>query len=128
MRKPRKTLASCCTTKRCSTGRIDAYRAAIAIDPAIKGVYKHFAEILMAQGGDQTEIVTALTGAIAAGEAEASVYGALGTHYYKRGNCVKAVEMFQKALQLDPKNIPRLSFLGRLPGKKRGCKRGDHFL
>ena len=117
-----KNLGELLYDKKMFDGALDAYRAAIAIDPAVKGVYKHFAEILMAQGGDQTEIVTVLTGAIAAGEAEASVYAALGTHYYKRGNCVKAVEMFQKALQLDPKNIPILSFLADCQAKNGDVK------
>jgi len=67
-------------------GALAAYRAAVRIDPAIKGVYKRYIELLGA-GAEPAEFTTALNGAIAAGEADATAYASLGTLYLKQGFC-----------------------------------------
>ena len=108
--------------KKLFDGALEAYRAAVKLDPAIKGVYKHYSEILLARGGEQMEIIPALTGAISTGEADAGIYAALGAHYHKYGNYAKAIEMFQKSLQMDPKNTAILSVLAECQAKSGNAK------
>jgi tetratricopeptide (TPR) repeat protein len=103
--------------KKISDGALAAYRAAVKIDPSIKGVYKHYAEMLMARGGDHAELMSAFSGAIATGEADASIYAALASDLHKRGQCSKAIDLFQKSLQLDPRNIGLLSELAECQAK-----------
>jgi tetratricopeptide (TPR) repeat protein len=93
-----------------------AFRAAIKLDPTIKGVYKPYAEIVMTKGLKE-EFGTALNGAVAAGEADATMYAALALVYQKQGNCAKAIELFQSALAKDPKNVPVLSGLAQCQAK-----------
>jgi tetratricopeptide (TPR) repeat protein len=104
-----------------SAGALSAYHAALAADPAIKGFYKHYVELVMAQGIPE-ETVKALKGAIAAGEADAPMFFNLGTVYQKAANYPKAVEMFTKALQLDPQNVKALSALASCQAKAGNLK------
>jgi tetratricopeptide (TPR) repeat protein len=89
-----------------------AYRAAIKLDPTIKGVYKPYAEIVIAKGLKE-EINTALSGAIAANEADAGMYATLGFVSQKQGQCQKAIDLFQRALAMDPKNSAVLAGLAQ---------------
>jgi tetratricopeptide (TPR) repeat protein len=90
--------------KKNTDGALAAYRSAVKADPAIKGVYKRYIEILMARSSEPNELVAAFSGAISTGEADAAIYAALGSDYHKRNLCSKAIDMFQKSLQLDPRN------------------------
>jgi Predicted N-acetylglucosaminyl transferase len=103
-------------------GALEAYRAAVRLDPELKGVYKHFAEILLTKGGEQVEVMSVLNGAISTGEADAGIYAALGTHYHKSGNYPKAIDMFQKSLQMDPKNTAILTTLAECQAKNGNAK------
>ena len=98
------------------SGALLAYRTALRTDPGIKGIYKHYVELIM-QRGTKEEIVKTLTGAIGAGEADASMYYELGSFYQKQGNFPKAIEMYQKSLQLDAKNTAALSSLAHCQAK-----------
>jgi tetratricopeptide (TPR) repeat protein len=89
---------------------LTAYRAAIKLNPAIKGFYKRYAEIVIAKG-QTDEVITALTGVVQNGEADVGTYQTLGMIYQKKGNYPKAIEMFQKALQLDAQSNEVLSAL-----------------
>ena len=62
-------------------------------------------------GGNETEIVAVLTAAIAANEADVTMYHRLGDIYRKQGQYAKAAAMYDKASQLDPKNSALLSSL-----------------
>jgi len=86
-----------------NTGAFAAYRQALAIDPAIKGIYKRYFDLASARGA-QADIAQALSGAISSGEADAAMYGTQGNNYQKQGSFSKAIQMYQKALALDPKN------------------------
>ncbi len=86
------------------------YRRAIQIDPAIKGFYKRYAEIVIAKG-EQNEVIKALSGLIAAGNADLSTYMTLGLIYQKKKEYIDAAEMYQKALELDPSNFDALTAL-----------------
>jgi tetratricopeptide (TPR) repeat protein len=85
-----------------------AYRSAIKMNPAIKGFYKRYAEIVIAKG-QQEEVITALSNVIKSGEADVGTYQTLGMIYQKKANYPKAIEMYQKALQADPQSIDALS-------------------
>jgi len=85
-----------------------AYRAAIKLDPKIKGVYKQYVDIVT-QKGLKDELQPALAGAIAANEADANMYATLGGIYQRLGQCPKAMDLYQKALTIDPKNVPVLA-------------------
>jgi tetratricopeptide (TPR) repeat protein len=89
-----------------------AYRTAIKLDPTIKGVYKPYAEIVVAKGLKE-ELHAALSGAVAANEADAGMYATLGSVYQKQGQCPKAIDLYQKALAMDPKNNAVLSGLAQ---------------
>jgi len=99
-----------------SAGALVAYRAAIAADPAIKGFYKRYVELVLLKGTPD-ELVKALTGAINAQEADAAMYGSLGSVYQKQGNCAKAIDMYQKSIQLDPRNTSALASLAACQAK-----------
>lgn len=87
-----------------------AYRAALKINPAIKGFHKRYAEIVIAKG-QQDEVITALSGVIKSGEADAGTYQTLGMIYQKKKDYQNAIFMYQKALQLDPKSNETLAAL-----------------
>lgn len=97
------------------SGALTAYRAALKIDPSIKGLYKRYAEAVMAQksGGkaEQQEVLNVLNAAVKAGEANSEIYATLGTIYKNKGDYAKAIDMFQKALQKDPKDVESLTSL-----------------
>jgi tetratricopeptide (TPR) repeat protein len=95
---------------------LTAFRTAIKLDPTIKGVYKSYAEIVITKGLKE-ELGAALNGAISAGEADGTMYSMLGDVYQKQGSCQKAIELYQKALVKDPRNMPVLSGLARCQAK-----------
>lgn len=89
---------------------LNAYRAALKMNPAIKGFYKRYAEIVIAKG-QTDEVLVALTGVIKSGEADFGTYQTLGMINQKKGRWVDAIEMYQKALQVDPQNSDALASL-----------------
>jgi tetratricopeptide (TPR) repeat protein len=91
-------------------GALEAYRTALKVNPSVKGFYKRYAEIVIAKG-QQDEVITTLTKVINAGEADLGTYTTLGMIFQKKKIYGKAVEMYQKALQLDPSNVDALSAL-----------------
>ncbi len=88
-------------------GALAAYRAALKIDPTIKGFHKQYAELVIAKG-QTAEVITALSGVIKSGEADFNTYSTLGSIYQERKDYSKAIEMYQKALQIDPQNTETL--------------------
>ncbi len=84
-------------------GSLAAYQAALKADPGLKGFYKRYVELVLKVGKPE-ERVNALNGAIAAGEADANMYAALGDLYRAAGNCAKAIPLYGKALDADAKN------------------------
>jgi tetratricopeptide (TPR) repeat protein len=87
-----------------------AYRAALKINPAVKGFLKRYAEIVIAKG-QQDEVIAALSGVVKSGEADAGTYQTLGMIYQKKKDYQNAIFMYQKALQLDQKNNETLAAL-----------------
>ncbi|NLG17917.1 MAG: tetratricopeptide repeat protein, partial [Fibrobacter sp.] len=111
-----KALGNSLYEKKDNAGALAAYRAVAKADPSAKGIYKRYAELVMA-GGNEAEIVTVLNGAIAAGEADVAMYKKLAGVYSKQGNHVKAVAMYEKASQLDPKDVSLLNDLAESQAK-----------
>jgi len=97
-------------------GALAAYRAVIRLDPKIKGFYKRYAELVVAKG-QQAEVIKVLSGAIASGEADAGTYMTLGMIYQKNAAYPKALEMYQKAVQVEPQNPDALSALADCQAK-----------
>lgn len=95
-----------------SDGALDAYRAAIKADPAIKGFYKKFAGLLMDKKASEQEILTVLNSAVKANEADEEIYQTLGEIYQNKKDYIKAMDNYQKALQINPKNLENLKALG----------------
>lgn len=89
---------------------LTAYRTALKLNPGIKGFHKRYAEIVIAKG-QTDEVITALSGVVAGGEADLGTYQTLGMIYQKKGNYPKAIEMFQKAASLDMQSNEVLSSL-----------------
>jgi tetratricopeptide (TPR) repeat protein len=107
-----KTLANLLFDKKAIDEALSAYRATVKADSAIKGVYKNYSTIILSKTGiPAAEITSVLAGAVATGEADAVIYAALGSDYQKRAQYPKAIECYQKALQLDAKNIGLFSSL-----------------
>jgi len=116
-----KNLGDILYDKKEAAGALAAYRAATKADPAIKGVYKRYSELL-GDKADPAEIAAVQNGAIATGEADAQTYATLGTVYLKQAQCPKAIEMFEKAVQLDPKNVAVLTMLAQCQAKVGNAK------
>ena len=105
-----KTLGNLLYDKKSLDEALTAYRAAVKADSAIKGVYKKYSVIILSKSdAPATEVTSVLIGAVATGEADAPVYAALGSNYQKRAQYPKAIECYQKALQLDSKNFGLLT-------------------
>ncbi|MCX7727617.1 MAG: tetratricopeptide repeat protein, partial [Chitinispirillaceae bacterium] len=90
---------------------LEEYRTALKLDPSIKGFYSRYAEIVMAKG-EQNEVIKALRGVIASGNADAGTYMTLGMMYQKKGEYIDAMEMYQKVLDIEPSNFDALVGLG----------------
>ena len=97
-------------------GALAAYRAALKLDPTIKGFYKRYAELVIAKG-QQEEVIKVLSGAIGSGEADVGAFTTLGMIYQKKTLYAKALEMYQKAIQMDPQNTDVLSSLAECQAK-----------
>jgi tetratricopeptide (TPR) repeat protein len=93
-----------------------AFHSAIKLDPTIKGVYKPYAEIILARGPKE-ELSAALAGAVAAGEADAGMYSTLAVTYQRQGNCAKAIDLYQNALAKNPKDVSVLAGLAQCQAK-----------
>ena len=112
-----RTLGDKLYEKKDSSGALVAYRAVLKIDPKAKGFYKRYAELIMKLSTSDEELVAVLSAGIAAGEADNSMYQRLASIYSKQGNHAKAVEMYEKASQLDTKNVELISLLGEAQAK-----------
>ena len=99
-----------------NAGALAAYRAVLKADPTAKGFYKKYVE-LVTKNGTRLEITSALNGAIAANEADAGMYIALGDIYKGEALCTKAIPLYNKASQLDPKNGAVLTSLAECQAK-----------
>lgn len=91
-------------------GALESYRAAMKINPAVKGFYKKYAEIVIAKG-QQEEVIKAFNQLIQDGEADLTTYTTLGMIYHKKKDYSQAIKMYSKALQMEPSNIDALSAL-----------------
>ncbi len=90
-------------------GALASYRAAAKLDPAIKGVYKNYATILLGKKTTDQELMPVLVAAVSANEADEPIYTAAGDIYRKQNAYDKAIEMYQKALQLKPQSFENLA-------------------
>jgi len=90
---------------------LTSYRTAVKLNPNLKGFHKRYAEIVIAKG-QTAEVVTALNGIIANGDAEISTYTTLGMIYQGRKQYKEAMGMYIKALVLEPSNFDALIALG----------------
>jgi len=88
-----------------------AYRTALKLDPNLKGFHKRYVEIVIAKG-QTAEVITALNGVINNGDAEIGTYTTLGMIYHGRKQYKEAMEMYTKAIVLEPSNFDALIALG----------------
>lgn len=91
-------------------GALEAYRSAMKLNPSLKGFYKKYAEIVIAKG-QQDEVITAFSRLIQDGDADLGTYTTLGMIYQKKKYYNQAIEMYGKALQMEPSNVDALSAL-----------------
>jgi tetratricopeptide (TPR) repeat protein len=88
------------------------YRKALKINPQPEGFpYTNYAKVVIAKGLTN-EVIKALGGLIETGKAVATTYTTLGMIYMEKKNFIKATEMYEEALLLDPANIDALIALG----------------
>lgn len=93
-----------------SDDALSEYRTALKIDPAVKGFFKNYADIVIAKG-QQDEVISALSGVVASGDADVGTYTTLGLMYQKKKQYSKAIETYQKALVIEPSNFDALAAL-----------------
>ena len=91
-------------------GALNSYRAAIKLDPNLRGFHKRYAEIVIAKG-QTAEVVTALTAVVNSGDADVGSYTTLGMIYQDRGQYKDALEMYTKAVKIEPANVDALAAL-----------------
>ncbi|MGA2506178.1 MAG: tetratricopeptide repeat protein [Chitinispirillaceae bacterium] len=99
------------------SGAVTAFRAALRADPNIKGFFKRYAELVMTLKAPDMEVVSALSAAVRANEANETIFSTLGDLYQKQGNFALAIEMYQRALQINPQNFDVLSALAACQAK-----------
>jgi tetratricopeptide (TPR) repeat protein len=98
------------------TGSLAAYRGTLKANPKAKGFFEKYVSMVSTKGTPQ-ELMEAMNAAVAAGEATMSMYKQLGDIYYKAANYPRAIEMYEKASQLDPKNSSLLTLLADCQAK-----------
>ena len=91
---------------------LDAFRKVVKSDPTTKGIYRQYVQIVTAKGLND-EIQSAIIGAIATGEADGAMYTALAGAYQNKGAYDKAIAYFQKASELDPRNVALISSIAK---------------
>jgi tetratricopeptide (TPR) repeat protein len=89
-------------------GALMAFREARRLDPAVRGIYKDFMDILIQRKLD-AEIITVGNAAIAAREASAPIYIAMGDIHSRQNRHAEAVRMYKAALDIDTKNTALLA-------------------
>jgi tetratricopeptide (TPR) repeat protein len=104
-----------------------AYRQVLKIKPDAKGFYKRYADLIMKFSTSDEELISVLSAGIAAGEADVNMYQKLASIYSKQGNHAKAVQMYEKASQLDTKNV-ELILYWRNSGQKMVIPRCNYDL
>ncbi len=97
-----RTLGDMLFDNRDNAGALAAYRAALKLDPGIKGIHKRFVELL--KDASAAERIAALNAAIAANEADAPMFAQLGELYRAGGNCKAAIPVLEQAMKLDARN------------------------
>jgi len=102
-------------------GAQGAFREARKLDPAIKEIYKPYMTILI-QKKLNDEIITVGSAAIAAKEADAAVYTAMGDIYRGQSKFADAAKMYKGALDIDTKNTTLLSLYAECLAKSGDLK------
>jgi tetratricopeptide (TPR) repeat protein len=99
------------------TGALAAYRAALKSDPAIKGFFKKYAELVITLKAPDADVVAVLSAAVKAGEGSEMIYFTLGGLYQKQALFPQAIDMFQQALVINPQNFDALSSMASCQAK-----------
>jgi len=89
-------------------GALVAFREARKLDPAVKGIYKEFMDVLIKKKLD-AEIIPVGNAAIAAKEIDAASYVAMGDIHSKQNRHADAARMYKAALDIDTKNTALLA-------------------
>lgn len=116
-----KSLGMLLYEQRDTEGALNAFREARKIDASVKGIYKNYMDILINKKLDD-EIVAVGNAAIAAKEADAVTYTALGDIYKKQKKYADAVKMYKGALETDTKNIGLLTSYAECQAKSGDTK------
>ena len=99
------------------SGALAAYRAALKSDPTIKGFFKKYAELVITLKAPDADVVSVLSAAVKAGEANEVIYFTLGGLYQKQGLFAQAIDMYQQALLINPQNFEALSSMASCQAK-----------
>ncbi|MDR2578937.1 MAG: tetratricopeptide repeat protein [Chitinispirillales bacterium] len=89
-------------------GALAAFRQARRLNPAVRGIYGAFMDILIQRSLDN-EVITVGNAAIAAGEIDARGYTAMGDIHRRQNRHADAARMYKGALDIDRQNIALLS-------------------
>jgi tetratricopeptide (TPR) repeat protein len=98
-------------------GALAAYRAALKSDPAIKGFFKKYAELIITLKAPDQDVVAVLSAAVKAGEGNEMIYFTLGGLYQKQALYPQAIDMYQQALLINPQNFEALSSMASCQAK-----------
>jgi tetratricopeptide (TPR) repeat protein len=94
-----------------SDAALAEFRTAWKLDPALKGYFGRYTELVVAKKLDD-EAIAVINAAIKAGEADTKAYVTLGKIYLVRKQYPNAIAMLKKASNDDPKNMEVLAMLG----------------
>jgi len=102
-------------------GALNAFREARKLDPAVNGIYKEYVSILTQKKNDG-EMLTVGNAAIAAKEADAITYAAMGDIYIRQGKFADAAKMYKGALDIDKQNTNFLAMYAECLAKAGDLK------
>ena len=96
-----------------AAGAAAAYKATLKADPKPKVFSNRYYELIMSPSSTATqeEKVAVLSAAIDAGESDAPMYKTLADIYRAHGVYAKAIPLYQKSIQIDPRDPTQLSAL-----------------
>jgi tetratricopeptide (TPR) repeat protein len=103
-------------------GALESYRRAFRKNiQGGKGHFKKYAELVLQKKLDN-EAINVINAAAIAGDADVSMYTALGDIYQHLNQCPNAAKMYQEVLKTDPKNLRVLNALAQCQAKSGDVK------
>lgn len=89
------------------------YRKTLSLNNKVTGIYQNYAKLMVIKKWDDKSIIYVSEMAIKLKEADIEVYENIGDAYERTGDHKRALDNYQKASNLNPKNVPIFSKLAK---------------